>query len=317
MKIVSVSIVRNEADIIEMFIRYHLQLVHHMIVINHRSVDSTGEILANMKNEGLGLTVIQNNSLRQPQKSALNEAIKVAVNDCGADWVLPLDADEFICSTTEKSIAETVRDLPDDVVTNIPWRSYVPLALDNAKESNILKRIQYCKKKERQQTYKVLVPRRLAKKRHGVLGFGSHHYKVKKFYIGKKVESVDTDKLFLAHFPIRDADQVKAKAIMGWLSVLAKPDRGGVENFHLRKLYDKFKLNMDISVDELTSMAFSSHTDEVLASAADELMHAPVKLPEVEIELRYKSINRCDPTMLLYKMAEEYAEAISAIKHEI
>ena len=317
MKIVSVSIVRNEADLIEVFVRYHLQIVDHMIIINHRSVDSTSKILDALIAEGLSISVLKNNSLRQPQGSALNMALKKAVNEFDADWVLPLDADEFICSNGGGNISEIISGFSGKTIINIPWRTYVPLASDNVDETNILNRVQHCRKNESNQTYKALVPKFLAKKRQGTLRFGSHHYKGKYFYIGKKFEDKNTDKLFLAHFPIRDAEQVQVKAIMGWLSVLAKPDRGSVENFHLRRLYDGFKDGVKISMDEVSNMAYGSHTNDTLLSPEEELVLAPVVPQEGDIELAYGDINRCSPTELLLKMAEEYASAVSLIRKSI
>ena len=41
MKIASVTVVRNECDIIEEFVRYNLNFFDEMHIINHLSTDST------------------------------------------------------------------------------------------------------------------------------------------------------------------------------------------------------------------------------------------------------------------------------------
>jgi hypothetical protein len=51
MKIVTVSTIRNEADIIESFVRYHIQFVDRMIITNHRSADASGKILQALRDE--------------------------------------------------------------------------------------------------------------------------------------------------------------------------------------------------------------------------------------------------------------------------
>ena len=45
MKIVAISMVRNEADVIEAFVRHHAGLVDELIVVDHRSIDGTDELL--------------------------------------------------------------------------------------------------------------------------------------------------------------------------------------------------------------------------------------------------------------------------------
>ena len=38
MKLVTLTVVRNELDILEVFVRYHLELVDHMVIADHRSI---------------------------------------------------------------------------------------------------------------------------------------------------------------------------------------------------------------------------------------------------------------------------------------
>ena len=44
MKIVTITTIKNEADIIESFIRYHLNIVDEMIILNNGSTDDTNNI---------------------------------------------------------------------------------------------------------------------------------------------------------------------------------------------------------------------------------------------------------------------------------
>ena len=75
-RIVSITMVKNEADIVESFVRHTLSFSDAMLVMDHRSTDATGRILAALKAEGLPLQVNvwdkavreQSNSLRKTQK---------------------------------------------------------------------------------------------------------------------------------------------------------------------------------------------------------------------------------------------------------
>ena len=94
MKIVVISTIRNESDILETFVRYHVQFIDRMIIINHRSVDTSFSILESLKNEGLPLDLIQERNLDYQQGPLLTRMMEKAVKDHDADWVVPLDADE-------------------------------------------------------------------------------------------------------------------------------------------------------------------------------------------------------------------------------
>ena len=54
-QIAIVSMVRNEADVIESFVRHNLQVADVLYCIDHASTDGTSDILANLQREGLSL----------------------------------------------------------------------------------------------------------------------------------------------------------------------------------------------------------------------------------------------------------------------
>ena len=56
-RIVAISMVKNEADIIECFVRHTLTFADAMIVAEQESFDDTGRILEKLAAEGLPLTV--------------------------------------------------------------------------------------------------------------------------------------------------------------------------------------------------------------------------------------------------------------------
>lgn len=45
MKIVSITMVKNEVDIIESFVRYHLKIFDEMIILDNGSTDETVNII--------------------------------------------------------------------------------------------------------------------------------------------------------------------------------------------------------------------------------------------------------------------------------
>ncbi|MGZ7031527.1 MAG: glycosyltransferase family 2 protein [Thermoanaerobaculia bacterium] len=93
MKIVGVSMVRNAADLIAANIRHHFHSgLHSMYVVDHASSDGTREVLERisrsypvkwLRYEGAFL-----------QREILTELARDAYRN-GADWIVPIDSDEF------------------------------------------------------------------------------------------------------------------------------------------------------------------------------------------------------------------------------
>ena len=62
MRLIGIAMVRNEADIIEAFVRHNLTVLDALVVVDHGSLDGTGEILALLQREGLPLRVMRDAS---------------------------------------------------------------------------------------------------------------------------------------------------------------------------------------------------------------------------------------------------------------
>ena len=81
MKIVAISGVRNEADIIEPFVRHTLAYCDTLIVLDHGSTDATFEILKKLQQEGLSLHLLQDGTLGHMQVVFMNRLLQLAVAD--------------------------------------------------------------------------------------------------------------------------------------------------------------------------------------------------------------------------------------------
>jgi hypothetical protein len=317
MKLVAISTIRNEMDILETFVRFHLQFVDHMIIVDHRSADSSSRILQSLIKEGLPLELTQENRMDFQQSLMMTDLMKKAVLDFGADWILPLDADEFLTSGGNGCIREVLEHLPQDKIVKVPWRTYIPLPSDNFQEPNTLVRIQHHRRTERQKLRKILIPRALAKQSKGMIAAGNHGFVKKVFGRQKQFPYVDTDTLVHAHFPVRSPQQIAIKVFVGWLTILVKPNKEPTEGFHLKLIYDSIKNGGQISPEDLTSMALGYAT----ASGANtltrkDLVHKPLMPETGDLTLRYTDTLTTNPLSILAQMAEEFAEALGAVRRK-
>ena len=131
MKLVETLVVRDEADIVDAQIAYHLNAgVDFVIATDHESKDGTTEILESYAREGC-LHLIRERG--EVQESAWRTRMaRLAATEFGADWVINTDADEFWMPRggTLKDVLAAVPD-PFGVVWAVS-RQFVPRPDDGA-----------------------------------------------------------------------------------------------------------------------------------------------------------------------------------------
>jgi hypothetical protein len=95
MKVVMTLLVRDEADVLDAHLAYHLSAgVDLVIATDHRSVDGTTEILESYARDGR-VQLIRRDDEKIRQSEWMTRMAQLAASKHGADWVLNSDADEF------------------------------------------------------------------------------------------------------------------------------------------------------------------------------------------------------------------------------
>ena len=88
-----IGVFRNEADILEANVRHHLnEGVDRFLLLDNESTDGTGEVLTRLARE---LPVQWRRQRGSFHQGDLLTALAREARAAGADWVLPVDADEF------------------------------------------------------------------------------------------------------------------------------------------------------------------------------------------------------------------------------
>ena len=126
MKLVMTLLVRDEADIVDAQIAFHLDSgVDFVIATDNRSEDGTTEILERYTREG-HLHVIRERGEDLRQTEWVTRMARLAATEFGADWVLNSDADEFWWPRGG-DFREVFAAVPESFgVVRAAWRNFVP-----------------------------------------------------------------------------------------------------------------------------------------------------------------------------------------------
>jgi hypothetical protein len=173
MRLVAVSIVKNEADIIEAFVRHSSAWVDHHLIFDHDSTDGTREILAALRREGLPVTLYTDDALGNLQQARSNHLVRLAAETLAADWILPLDADEILTGPGRPVLENCLAAAGNDEPASIRLLNYYPTGEDVATEANPVRRLRHCQC-ALSQTKKVIIPGLLARDPQVAAGKGSH-----------------------------------------------------------------------------------------------------------------------------------------------
>ena len=173
MRLVAVSIVKNEADIIEAFVRHSHAWVDRHLIFDHDSTDGTREILQALRAEGLPLELFTDDALGNLQQARSNQLVRRAADLLQADWILPLDADEILTGPGRAELEKVLAALRPAQPASLPLLNYYPTEQDDPAVANPVLRLRHCQRTP-SVTRKVIIPRALALDPSVSAGKGSH-----------------------------------------------------------------------------------------------------------------------------------------------
>jgi hypothetical protein len=233
MKLIGVSMVSNEADMVEAFVRHNLGVLDALVVLDHMSIDRTPDILRALAQEGLALAVLRDNerAFRQGERQTLLARRYLA--EWQADFCFALDADELIACESRADLERALAALPADSHGLVPLRNY--FGVGDATQANPVARLTRRMRVERKPTRKVVLRREFADDPANQVSFGNHA--AIRVDAGRVTPLVHNplEGVALAHFPVRSPEQIAKKALLGWLSWrLTQPERHAARALHAR-----------------------------------------------------------------------------------
>lgn len=299
MRLVAVSRVRNEADIIEAFVRHHARYFDWLVIVDDGSTDGTHDMLCSLQAEGLPLEVFREPVVGYEQSRYMTRLLHTAV-DRFADWVVPLDADEFIEPPDGRTLAETLAEREPQLLS-IPWANFAWSADEDDKaEPNPVVR-QRLRVRPGAATFgKVVVPACLIDEQTR-LSQGSHRL----IRNGEEISSQSLELIQLCHYPIRSVEQYASKIAIGFLQYSAMPDWGRDIGFHY---IAPFQALLTGGLEALRErMAADSHH----YSVPSELQQDKVELADAPLRYHGGALKLPIPAPLFIQSVLHCAQAIA------
>ena len=233
-KIVSITMVKNECDIIEMFVRHNLKMLDEMYIIDHMSTDNTMNILLNLKNEGLPIHILKYNSYAYNQGMLLTNFQNKLRKEKKADFILFLDSDEFIFLNNRKEFEDSLIK-EEETSYQMYELNYLVREGDEDKDLPLHEKITY--RINQVGAFKSIINVAYHENEDIKATEGGHYI----FY--NRVSDLPLKGIgpHLAHFPYRSKAQMNSKILVGGLSYIIANNsaKHGLTGAHWFDLYRK------------------------------------------------------------------------------
>ena len=260
-KIYATSQVKNEADIIESFIRYALVHFDGILLTDDGSTDNTQEIIHALSVEFPERVIVVPLRKKGDAECRLdynrNKLLQLAFEEYNADIVVPLDADEFLITENAKNVRQYLEELNDNACYLCRWKTFIYSPYEGYLQDSSFVPSRYMYYRDPHvipEMTKVVVLRKPWFEATLSLVLGNHTVKSTSNMSFSLIELQD---LFIAHYPIRSIDQIKSKIIKFRLHNLSVPDMAPGQSSHNEIMYHQLKKNnLELSNDDISAFSY-------------------------------------------------------------
>ena len=247
-KIACVTMVRNEIDILPTFLQNVAALFDHVVMMDHCSVDGTGDMLRLAANGRDDWHVWYVEEAGYFQEAFCSFAMRWLFQNTDTDVVVFLDADELVNVQTRGMFdAIALACWEQALIGSLPWVSCLPLRPGKP----IYHGCEFWRSGSKPTGSKVIVPKPVYDRYPSLRpGLGNHQ-----IMLGERAMPVHVVGQLL-HFPLRSLEQMKQKMVTGCLSILARDDHVPNDKHHWFQAMKRLAED-DLDEDDLLGMAAS------------------------------------------------------------
>jgi tetratricopeptide (TPR) repeat protein len=274
--------VRNEADIIELWARYNLRVLDSLHVIDHGSDDNTAHILRQLQAEGLAIELHHWDDPAHTQAEAMRDIARPLAATGKVDYLIPLDADELL-ATDRHELRRSLLSLPKGHAGAMRWRTYLPEG--DELDPFFFRRMRRYRSLEVEELSKMIAP---AKEMADYTWSTGSHFVVRETD-GQILPSARMP-FALAHYPVRSLEQLRRKVMIGAHASRLKADRLLNESWHWLDLEAQLQPGRpQTSGIDLVQIALGySYSSQAEHIAQQQIMTGPVDAAP-GMEQRYRA----------------------------
>ena len=252
-RIIGVAMVKNEADIIELFIKINCRFFTEIHILDHLSSDHTATIIKKCQDQGYPVKykLLENDGRGFNQAEITTQYVQQVAREIECDYIMPIDADEFPFISPPKKINRILHEATKNSgYCLIPWVTYCPVNDNYLAASAPLYTNFRSRNFEPEQYYKVILRRDFAQT--VKLTTGNHDVVGAEKYKPKKIKAI------LQHVPVRSAAQISSKTIIGSATLKITKNHKQGEIFHWGEIAEKIlRQNMELSQAETLSFSLN------------------------------------------------------------
>lgn len=271
-----IAMVKNEADIIEAFVRHNLAFMDALVIVDNDSADGTREILVALRREGLPLILFDDPVVAYFQAEKVTAVYRKVVPLFKPRFVFLLDADEFIVAPSRDSLYSQLREMKPGTQGTYTWRTYIPdPTVPVADALDPLRSITHRRLSDHPWSKSVIATKPMIDTKLRIQQ-GGHDVTL----AGISLRKVPLQNVSLAHFPVRSVDQITAKALVGWIAYLERNRHGTLRGagFQWKALYDQIVHGAGITTEDLTREALAyAQPSDATASWPEDVVLDPVE----------------------------------------
>ncbi len=296
-----IAMVKNEQDSVEAFVRHNLRFLSQLVIVDNGSVDGTRAILTQLAAEFPNLVLAEDDTFGYNQSERMTRWLHEYQERFPADFVLPLDADEFLDVEGEDLFHNILQEIPEGGCGQIPWCTYVLTPGADISGKDPFRAMQHRRRKELPVRYKVVV--RLDRQSAAGLELAQGNHAVRSTS-GREIEVTRLNGLRLLHYPLRSFDQAKSKCVVGWMAYLAlDPRTGETKQGHTwRSSFNTFISGPPVDYQTLCEMSLLYTQDPRIIDWANDVVEEPCRLV---YERRYSTGQAMEATQLVARSWEQ------------
>lgn len=249
-----IAMVRNEGDIIALFARHLLALFDEIVLVDHRSDDVTRQIVQALAAAHPNVTRYELQEHGYIQDIVSNHVVRECEALKGVDWILFLDADEFLPFASKDALCDFLHRHSDFPVISLRWKNLIPAEYWDYKVGGLGEKEIFCAGKASKFRKIAFQPKKMEGLRYWI-NQGNHSISRAK---GMDPLRAHESGAVLYHLPIRSANQLAIKLNQGVLSYLRrKTHAGDMKGQHWFEILNSLNSLGDITPELLNGVALS------------------------------------------------------------